>query len=106
MDPALRLAELKVMKTPDGRKIKIIESIGTKWKDVGDLLDFDAAGTKLNQIEANKGGEGVESCCRAMFQYWLEGNGVQPVSLDTLIEILEDCNLKNLADQITDIINT
>ena len=73
---------------------------------MGCLLDFDATGKTLQQIEADRSHEGVESCCLTMFQHWLEGNGVQPVSWDTLLEILEDCYFQDLAKQITAIINT
>ena len=67
---------------------------------MGCLLDFDATGKTLQQIEADKKNEGVESCCQAMFQYWLEGNGVQPVSWNTLLEILDDCYFQDLVKQI------
>ena len=74
-----------------------------RWKNIGILMDFDATGKKLEQIETDK--KDVEPCCQAMFQYWLDGNGVDPISWDTLIQILEDCNFIALAKQITDAIN-
>ena len=96
----LGLAQLKVLRTPDRMKIETIKTVSSRWKDIGDLLNFDPIGAKLSQIEADKGKEGVEACTRAMFQYWLEGNGVRPVSWATLLDILEDSHFTALADQL------
>ena len=79
-----RLAQLGMLRSPGGGKVEIIKTVSPRWKEVGILLDFDATGVKLKQIEADNDHEGVESCCRTMFQYWLEGNGVQPISGNTL----------------------
>ena len=100
-----RLAQLKVMKTPDGEKITIIKRVAPSWRDIGDLLDFDAKGDTITKIEADEGHKGVESCCRCMFQHWLEGNGVQPPSWATLLEILEDCHFNALAAQVKNILS-
>jgi hypothetical protein len=91
------MAQLKVLRTPDGKKIETIKKICGRWKDVGDLLDFDPTGATLNQIQADRWGEGVESCCRAMFQLWLEGNGRQPASWATLLRVLRDSDFNALA---------
>ena len=98
--PALRLAQLKVLRIPGKLKIEIIKTVAPRWNDVGILMDFDETGKKLEQIEKDK--HDVEPCCQTMFQYWLEGNGIKPVSWKTLLQILEDCNFKTLADQVTD----
>ena len=95
-----RLVQLKMMKTPDGTKIEIIKTVAPKWMDIGDLLDFDAKGDTMNNIAASKGRNEVESCCRCMFQHWLDGNGVQPVSWATLLEILKDCHFNTLATEV------
>ena len=96
--PSLTL--LTQIKTREGEKIEVIKAVAPRWKDVGCLLDFDAIGKTLQQIQADNGHEGVESCCRVMFQHWLEGNGVQPVTWATLLEILEDCFFTKLAERI------
>ena len=86
--------------TADGRKIEIIKTVSPYWMDVGDLLDFDALGTKLEQIKADEGARGVESCTRAMFRYWLEGNGVQPATWTTLLKVLRNTRFTALAAQL------
>ena len=93
-----RLTQLRLLRTADGGKIEIINTIASDWTTVGDFLDFDPAGAKLKQIKADE--KGVEACCRAMFQFWLEGNGVKPVSWATLVTVLRDSKLCALADQV------
>ena len=100
LSSALRLAQLKLMQTADGQKIEIIKMVASQWKDVGDLLDFDASGETLQRIQADEGQGGVKSCCRSMFQHWLQGNGVRPASWTTLLKILEDSLFVSLAADV------
>jgi hypothetical protein len=98
-ESAPRLAQLKVWRpSSNDRKIEIIKTVASRWQDIGDLLDFDATGQTLQNINANE--RTVELCCRAMFQHWLEGNGVQPISWATLLRILDDCDFGALAADI------
>ena len=92
-----RLNELKCI-TSMGKKVKIIESVATKWKDFGALLDFDPTGNRLNIIEQTER-ERPEECCQSMFQYWLEGHGV-PATWRKLIQVLENCRLEFLAVEV------
>ena len=61
-------------------------------------MDFDVDGTQLRIIEKHYHND-PEECCRAMFQYWLTGNGVKR-SWSTLIELLKDCDEDLLAKDI------
>jgi hypothetical protein len=85
-----------VLKTAEGKKIKVIESVAPVWQSLGDLLEFDSSGSKLGLIKATHPNDPKE-CCRDMFQHWLNGNGVRPCSWGKLIELLEDCDLDDLA---------
>ena len=87
-----------MLKISTGIVIEVIKTIAPKWKRIGDFLEFDATGSQLYLIDANN--KGVEACCRAMFQYWLQGNGKTPTSWNTLIVILNDCNFRALASQL------
>ena len=98
--PPIRLAHLQLLKATNGDKIEIIKIISPKWKDIGTLLDFDQTGATLNQIQANEGAKGVEACCRAMLQYWLEGKGKQPATWTTLLGVLQDSNFQELARRL------
>ena len=95
-----RLAQLNLMKTKTGEKVKIIKALAPMWYEFGVCLDFDHIGEKLDQIKAEGLHEGPTVCCRNMFQHWLKGNGRQPASWETLIELLEDFEQPMLVHQI------
>ena len=57
LSSAPRLALLKMIEAKDGKKIEIIKTVAPRWKDVGDLLDFDETGETLKEIEADKSGK-------------------------------------------------
>ena len=93
------LAQLKIMKTATGEKIKIIESVAPQWKQLGDLLDFDPEGQILELIEANNQQKGPVACCREMFVYWLKGKG-REATWGVLIELLDDIDQSELARKV------
>ena len=93
------MAELTVLKQANQEKIRIIKGLAPYWKDLGFILNFDKNGSCLASIEQNCHGN-PHNCCREMFQYWLNGNGVQPCSWRKLIELLEDCDQQTLSEEI------
>ena len=93
------LAMLLLLKTNEGKKIRIIKEVATYWRQLGLLLDFDKAGTQLDIIETNNP-TNAEACCQIMFQHWIKGNGVKPCSWRKLIELIEDCDQVVLAKEI------
>ena len=93
--PTIRM--LTVLRGPGGEKVEIIASVSRKWKDIGFLLDFDATGQYLDTIEITD--KDPSSCCQAIFQHWLKGNGVER-TWDKLVEILRDCKQGTLADNV------
>ena len=98
-DATPTLGKLSVLKTAAGKKIKIIESVAPLWQSLGDQLEFDSCGSKLGLIKATHPTD-PKACCRDMFQHWLNGNGVRPCSWRKLIELLEDCDLDDLAAEV------
>ena len=92
-------------KNSEGKKIKIIETVASKWQILGDQLEFDERGSKLDLIKTKHPSDPVE-CCREMFKHWLNGNGVRPCSWRKLIELLEDCDFEVLAEQVNSIFTT
>ena len=40
-----------MMKTEEGKKIKIISAVASRWQDLGDQLEFDEFGAKLDAIK-------------------------------------------------------
>ena len=98
-DATPTLKNLSMMKTAEGNKIRIISTVAPKWKVLGDQLEFDEFGSKLDAIKT-KNNNDPEECCREMFQHWLKGSGVRPCSWRKLIELLEDCDFDALAEQV------
>ena len=92
------MKKLKLLKGPGDQKVNIVASVAEKWKDIGFQLDFDDTGQQLDAIETCCKNDPL-SCCHAMFQHWLKGNGVDR-TWGTLIAILKDCELGTLADQV------
>ena len=88
-----------MLTTAEGKKIKIIEAVAPQWLILGDLLEFDGRGNKLESIRVTHPSNPL-TCCRDMFQHWLAGHGVRPCSWRKLIELLEDCDLAELAKQV------
>ena len=99
LDTQPTLAQLLLLKTADGKKIKIISELAPCWRDLGFLMNFDLRGKEVETIEQKYRGD-PKNCCRAMFQHWLDGNGVRPCTWGTLIELLEDCDQVALVQEI------
>ena len=99
LDAKPTLAKLAVLRTAEGKKIKIIERVAPFWQSLGDQLDFDESGSKLALIKAEHP-TNPEACCRAMFQHWLNGNGVKPCSWRKLVELIDDLDQEVLAQEI------
>ena len=87
-----------MLQTPQG-KIKIISRVAPFWRELGFLMNFDKSGTEINTIDQKYRGD-PKDCCRAMFQHWLNGNGVKPCSWHKLIELIDDCDQEALAKEI------
>lgn len=105
IDATPTLSKLTVLRTSEGKRIKLIETVAPKWQKIGDLLEFDESGTKLEVIKATHPVD-PEACCRSMFQHWLKGNGVKPCSWRKLIELLEDSNFESFAKEVESTVNT
>jgi len=93
------LDKLSLIKLPCGERVRIIETVAKDWRKVGCQLNFDRAGNQLDIIEQQKSNNPV-ACCEAMFQHWLNGNGVKPITWNKLIDILKDCEHVVLAQQV------
>lgn len=99
LDSKPSMAQLRECQTRDGKVINIIKAASSKWSHMGDLMNFDPIGDTVSNIKATKGSD-VEECCRAVFHEWLKGNGIKPVTWRKLLELLESCELRGLADEV------
>ena len=78
-------------------KVKIIETICTKWKKIGEILDFDDLGSKVSIIDTQT--NNVENHLTEVLKLWLHGESraYTPASWRTFIQLLNDCEYRCLA---------
>ena len=89
---------LEVIEGRGGRKIKVIEGIGSHWEDLA--VELEIPEEIIDQVK-NKHAishDHHEACC-AILAMWLEGNGGD-VSWNTLIRNLITAGLPELADNL------
>lgn len=82
-------------------KVNLAEKIGVKYTEFGILLLDDTDGSKISAIERELGRNASDINCN-IFQLWLQGKGKQPVSWATLIAVLRDIDMNELAKNIED----
>ena len=87
-----------------GDPVRISDRIGARSSDVGTILLKDDHGVIMHTITANALGK-AEAVNREMFRRWLAGSGA-PVNWKTLVDVLESAQLKALANDIVDALNT
>ena len=82
------------------RRINIPQEIGTKCNEFGILLLEDRTGARIQNI-ASKHMKDPEAINIDVLQQWIEGRSTQPVTWETLVEVLQDIELNSLASDIT-----
>ena len=99
VDTKPRMAQLMRLKTK-GVKVEIIKTIAPDWKQVGFMMDLDPMGRKIRNIEAEHAHRlnGPVVCCQELFTVWL---GCPDATWGNLIELLNDSEYKELAEQVT-----
>ena len=91
------------LKLRAGGRVNIIDQVAPHWRDFATNLDFDPSGNTMQIIDQRHPGDPT-ACCREMMQTWLRGRGRQPATLELLVDILEECNLIDLAKQVNEAI--
>ena len=92
------LSQLICFKTRADR-INVLEEIGSNYREFGALLLEDKAGTVTEAIVK-------EHKCDAkainweILRNWLEGKGKKPVEWSTLVKVLNDIRLSELANEM------
>ena len=85
------------------RKVHIIERIGVDYHNIGTELLNDIHGTIIPTIEKEKLGN-IQEIVREIFIKWRKGMGRQPVTWQTLVDVLREVRLHNLADDIVSVL--
>ena len=97
-DPTL--PKLLNFRTLGARKVNIASEIGVNYRQFGTLLLNDETGARVNAIERELVRNAEEINCRILSE-WLEGKGIKPVSWNTLVGVLVDIELSQLACMIS-----
>ena len=99
-----RLAALMKLKG-NKEEVSVIKSVAPEWKQLGISMDFDETGEFLELVASNDTLKTPIDRCQKMFQHWLNGNGVEPMTWNTLIELLRDNSKANIAEKIEKILS-
>ena len=100
VDTKPRMAQLMRLKTTGGDRVEIIKTIAPDWKEVGILMDLDPNARKVECIETDHAHKrnGSIICCQEIFRVWLNS---PDATWGNLIELLNDSEYKELAEQVT-----
>ena len=93
------LPELIRFKTTSG---KLTEQIGTHYRELGYLLLNDTTGEVTRTIIKTCGPDATDIILE-IFRQWIEGKGM-PVKWATLVEVLKDIELLELAREMKEIL--
>ena len=85
-----------------GRKVNLVEKIGSDYFMFGILLLEDDDGDQIFAFEKEQMKNAVD-ICRQIFMWWLKGKGKQPVTWSTLVTVLQEMDLNQLARNIADV---
>ena len=83
-----------------GRKVRVIESIGSQWEEVAKALDMGQE--DIDMIKTTHS-DNDEEACHEMLATWLEGNNGE-VSWTAFSQALIDAGLPELADSLKDVL--
>ena len=81
------------------KRINIPQEIGTQYTKFGIILLEDDSGVRVDSI-VREHRERAEDINTKILQEWLTGRGKQPVTWETLVEVLQDIELSTLAGDI------
>ena len=96
----LNIQALKVLEGHGGRKVRVVESIGSEWEEVAKALDMGQE--DIDMIKSTHS-DNDEEACREMLATWLEGNNGE-VSWTAFTQALIDAGLPELADSLKDVL--
>ena len=93
------MSELLLLKTSSGRSVRIVEEIGPFYRQLGVLLLNDKTGV-VTKVITQRHPNDVDAISVEILRRWLEGQGQHPVTWSTLIRVLKDVQLAELAQTI------
>ena len=96
-DPKLR----ELLKFPkfDGGFINIVENIGDKYRTFGIFILEDDNGAITDGITTGERGQ-PDAINHTILTRWLQGTGRAPQTWNTLVSVLDEVGLRNLASTV------
>ena len=85
----------------NGKTVEVMELVAAKWEKVATRLHFD--GAHISRIRQDSHLQ-AESACRIVFTEWLQGKGREPKTWNTVIEVLKEMKLSELAHNLEDVL--
>ena len=80
-----------------GKPVRVVEEVCADWEKLALALQF--RGGVIRAVERSQHFQ-VEAACLTILQRWLDGEGRQPVTWETLMESLEDIEYGTLASDL------
>ena len=77
------------------------DRVAAEWEEVATRLYFE--GYDIKRIKKDNHHQSREAC-HAMLSEWLEGNGREPKTWETIIKALEEAQLSEVAKELSNII--
>jgi len=81
--------------------VKIIETVAAKWEQVALALHFEDH--TVQNIQYDPRILCIETNCCAMFKKWLDGEGCQPVTWETLMDALVGAGFATVVEDLHEI---
>ena len=81
--------------------MKIIETVAARWEEIALELHFE--GHTLQNVRYNTRIQCIDAC-REMFQKWLDGEGRQPVTWETLMDALVGAGFVTVVEDLQEIL--
>ena len=101
IETMLNIKALQELKGRGGRKVRVVDSIGSEWEEVAKALDM---GQEDIDMIKTRHSDHDEEACREILATWLEGNNGE-VSWTALTQALINAGLPQLADNLKDVLN-
>ena len=97
-DDKPNLGELEDLKTRGGESINILQRISTEYEKFGIRILADKTGDEVEEIKDEQ--TVASRIKRTIAQRWLKGNGKNPVTWRTLVEVLDSMGLREVTKEI------
>ena len=85
----------------NGKTVKVISRAAAVWERVATRLHFE--GHEIICIKRDHHFQTLDACF-AMFREWIEGKGRKPTTWDTVIKVLEEAELNEIAEDLRDVL--